>query len=81
MKNGFLYVEGFCEQDHYRGLYPVEYVQDAEKQPYNRKAMSCSHVVDGSCKHFAECNVINAAPETMAADEEWKLRDRMVGFR
>lgn len=82
MRTGYYYTEGFCRQDRYRGLYPVEYVQDAEKQPYKRKCMSCGHVTDGTCEHMQECDVIDAAPEIMPVDQEWKIGEKMkVEFR
>ena len=35
MHFAYYYQEEFCEADHYRGLYPVRYFQEADKQPFS----------------------------------------------
>lgn len=76
MHSAYYYQEAFCEADHYRGLYPVKYAQDAEKQPYHRCEMACTRIDEGKCDKKNTCRVLDAAPEVFPTMDEWKLLEK-----
>lgn len=79
MKTAFYYVSGFCDFDHYRGLYPVVYQQDREKGPYQKVEMGCTKVAQGKCDKKHSCSVLYDADDILNITEEWKLYDKRIG--
>lgn len=73
------YQEGFCKADHYRGLYPVKYTQEAEKHPYQRCEMACTRIDKGKCDKKSSCCVLDSAPEVFPTKDEWKLLYKRYG--
>ena len=79
MQFAYYYQEEFCEADHYRGLYPVRYFQEADKQPFQRCEMACSRIDEGKCDKKHNCCVLDAAPELFPLKDEWKLLGKRYG--
>ena len=66
------YPYGFCE--NYNGLWPVKY--EGVSGDYHKVEMACT-CGDGECKFG--CKVLEEAGETIPVDEEWLLKDELMG--
>ena len=68
------YPYGFCKKLHYNGLWPVKY--EGVPGEYHKVEMACMSS-DEECKF--ECKVLEEARETIPIDEEWLLKDELMG--
>lgn len=67
------YIQGFCKEHSYNGLWPVKYEGDPGN--YHKVCMSCT-CGNEKCKEL--CNVIDNAPEIVPVENEWLLRDELM---
>ena len=68
------YPYGFCAKLHYNGLWPVKY--EGVPGEYHKVEMACMSS-DEECK--LGCKVLEEARETIPVDEEWLLKDELMG--
>ncbi|NBJ93467.1 hypothetical protein [Parablautia muri] len=76
----YLYVQGFCKEIHYTGLYPVAYRKGEQDNLYKKTHMSCA-CLDGACGSKETCDLLKDAPEVIDPEKEWRLRERMKGTK
>lgn len=68
------YPYGFCAKLHYNGLWPVKY--EGTSGNYHKVEMAC-RCGDGECKFG--CQVLESARETIPVEDEWLLKDELMG--
>lgn len=68
------YPYGFCKHIRYNGLWPVKY--EGQSGNYRKVEMSCT-CGDGKCKD--DCEVFNQAVDIIAIENEWLLKDELMG--
>ncbi|MDD7403287.1 MAG: hypothetical protein SO170_03860 [Butyribacter sp.] len=67
-------VEGFCPQDKYHCLMPVEYVpveKNGEVFCYKKDSMACRKGKDGICEEGTACEFFKQAPEELDKNANW----------
>ncbi|MCD7826567.1 MAG: hypothetical protein LUH14_11510 [Clostridiaceae bacterium] len=67
-------VEGFCPEDGYRCLMPVEYEpveQDGIVEQYRKQRMACRHAKENRCARKDQCVFFEAAPERLEKNAAW----------
>lgn len=74
MDTKYDYPYGFCAKLHYNGLWPVKY--EGASGNYHKVEMAC-RCGDDKCK--IGCRVLEEARETIPVDEEWLLKDELMG--
>lgn len=76
----YLYMQGFCKEIHYTGLYPVAYRKEEQDNLYKKTHMACV-CLGGDCEMRKTCELLKDAPDTIEPEKEWKLRGRMKGTK
>ena len=67
------YIQGFCKEHGYRGLWPVKY--EGETGNYRKVCMACTC---GNDKCMSSCEIIDNAIEVIHIENEWLLRDELM---
>ena len=67
-------VEGFCPQDNYQCLMPVEYEAvetGGVVKEYRKVQMACRHMKGPGCDKREECPFFPEAPEMLEKNANW----------